>query len=110
MRKPRIYMRDFRSIVNITPVNSTKDVMRMVANNEPLNLNVSGVTGSYDFDGVDVDFDKPLVEDAPNKIDQHFHKGKYINQALSDKTDQVEIKDPPPVQDPPPVPPTPPAE
>lgn len=106
MRKPRIYKRDFRSTVNITPVNSTRDVMRMVANGEPLNLNVTGVTGSYDFDGVDVDFDKPIVEDAPNKIEQHFNKGRYINQALSDKTDQIEIKDPPPVTDPPPVPPT----
>lgn len=97
-------MRDFRSKVNITPVNSTKDVMRLVANGQPLNLNVNGVTGSYDFDGVDPDFDAPRVEDAPNKIEQQFNKGKYINNALSDKSDQVELKD----SEQPPTPPTPP--
>lgn len=109
MRKPRIYLRDFRSTVNISPVNSTKDVMRSLAKGEPLDLNVDGVTGSYDFDGVDVDFDAPRVVDAPNKIEQHFDKGKYIIHELSDKSDQVESSDPP-VQDPLPVPPTPPAE
>lgn len=105
MRRPRIYPRDFRSTVNITPVNSTKDIMRLVANNEPLDLNVTGVTGSYDFDGVDVDFDAPLVEDAPNKIEQQFNKGRYINQALSNQSDQVVVKDPDSVPSPDPTPP-----
>lgn len=100
MRRTRIYPRDFRSTVNITPVNSTKDIMRLVANGEPLNLNVTGVTGSYDFDGVDVDFDAPLVEDAPNKIEQQFNKGRYINQALSNQSDQVNIQDTPSASDP----------
>lgn len=104
MRKPRIYLRDFRSTVNITPVNSTKDVMRSLAKGEPLDLNVDGVTGSYDFDGVDVDFDAPRIEDAPNKIDQHFDKAKYINQSLSDKSDQPESSDPPVLDSPPPAP------
>lgn len=82
--------------------------MRLVANGEPLNLNVTGVTGSYDFDGVDVDFDAPLVEDAPNKIEQQFNKGRYINQALSNQSDQVVVQDneQPPT---PATPPTPPA-
>lgn len=108
MRRPRIYPRDFRSTVNITPVNSTKDIMRLVANGEPLNLNVTGVTGSYDFDGVDPDFDAVLVEDAPNKIEQQFNKGRYINQALSNQSDQgvVQVNEQPPT---PPTPPTPPA-
>lgn len=98
-------MRDFRSCVEINNVSSTKDIMRQVANGEPLNLNVTGISGSYDFDGVDPDLDAQLVEDAPNKIDQHLYKDKYISQAFSKQSD------PPPVQEPPtlPVPPAPPA-
>lgn len=93
-------MRDFRSCVEINNVSSTKDIMRQVANGEPLNLNVTGSSGSYDFDGVDPDLDVQLVEDAPNKIDQHLYKDKYISQAFSKQFDSPE----------PPAPPAPPAE
>lgn len=104
MRKPKIFMRDFRSCVEINNVSSTKDIMRQVANGEPLNLNVTGTSGSYDFDGVDPDLDAQLVEDAPNKIDQHFYRDKYISQAFSKQSDPSPASDTPSASDTPPAP------
>lgn len=106
MRIPRIFIRDYRSKVNVTPVSSTKDIMRQVANGEPLSLNVTGVVGSYDFDGVDPDLDAELVEDAPNKIEQHLHSDKYVSQAVSKESDPSSDPKPAPV----PAPAPPPAE
>lgn len=109
MRKPRIHIRDFRSCIEINNVSSTKDIMRQVANGEPLNLNVTGTSGSYDFDGQDPDLDAQLVEDAPNKIDQHLYRDKYISQAFSKESDPSPAPEPP-APPAPLVPPTPPAE
>lgn len=102
MRRKILYLRDFRSNVQITSVSNFKDVIRQVASGAPVELNVNGVSGSYDFDGVDVDFDKPVVEDAPNKIDQHFYKDLFISQSLSASKDTPPVEEPP-APEPPPV-------
>lgn len=104
MRRPRIYKRDFRSNVQITNVSNTKDIMRQIANGESLELNVTGVTGSYDFEDGEIDWDAPLVEDAPNKIEQQFRKGRYINVALSEQSDPNPSPEPAPEPQPDPAP------
>lgn len=104
MRRPRIYKRDFRSNVQITNVSNTKDIMRQIANGESLELNVTGVTGSYDFEDGEIDWDAPLVEDAPNKIEQQFRKGRYINVSLSEQSDLNPSPEPAPVPQPDPAP------
>lgn len=104
MRRPRIHKRDFRSNVQITNVSNTKDIMRQIANGESLELNVTGVTGSYDFEDGEIDWDAPLVEDAPNKIEQQFRKGRYINVALSEQSDSNPSPEPAPEPQPDPAP------
>ena len=101
MRRKILFPRDFRSNVQITSVSNFKDVIRQVANGVPVELNVNGTSGSFDFDGVDVDFDKPVVEDAPNKIDQHFYKARFISQALSASKDTPPVEDSPTPEPPP---------
>lgn len=104
MRIHRIKSRPTRSIVQQTAVANVRSVLSDIAKGNPVDFATKGVPGSFDFDGVDVDWDAPKIVQAPNKIEQHLHPEKY----LTGVKDMIEFK--PPVYDPPPPPPTPPAE
>lgn len=104
MRTHRLKVRPSSSIVQQTAVANVRSVFSDMAKGNPVNFSTKGVPGSYDFDGVDVDWDSPKIDQAPNKIEQQLHPEKY----LTGVKEMIESK--PPVQDPPSTPPTPPAE
>ena len=90
MRKPCLMPRDSRSTVQITSTVSTKDVIRTIANGQPIELPNNGVSGAYDFDGEDPDFEKPLIQEAENKIDQVMRYREYKDgNAHSNQSDQL---------------------
>lgn len=102
MRIHRIKSRPCASIVQQTAVANVRSVLSDIAKGNPVDFSTKGVPGSYDFDGVDVDWDQPKIVQAPNKIEQQLHPEKYL-------TGVKEMIDPkPPVPDP--APPAPPAE
>lgn len=104
MRIHRIKFRPNRSIVQQTAVANVRSVLSDIAKGNPVDFFTKGVPGSYDFDGVDVDWDSPKIVQAPNKIEQQLHPEKY----LTGVKEMIESK--PPVQDPSPTPSTQPAE
>lgn len=97
MRRRVIYSRPSKSLVQQTVVPNVRSLFKDIVLGNPIDLKTNGVPGSFDFDGVDVDWDKPLLTEAPNKIDQYLNREKYLNQGKA-----VEAK--PPVE--PPTPPT----
>lgn len=94
MRIHRFHTRPQRTIVQQTAVVNTRSLLSDYMSGKPIDLNTTGVQGSYDFDGVPVDFDQPFVDSAPNKIEQALHPERYTPGIR----EVVEAK--PPVQDP----------
>ena len=98
MRIHRFHRRPSKTIVQQTAVVNTRSLLSDYMSGKPIDLNTTGAQGSYDFDGVPVDFDQPFVDSAPNKIEQALHPERYtpgIREVVEPK---------PPMPDPSPTP------
>lgn len=98
MRIRRFHSRPMSTIVQQTAVVNTRSLLSDYMAGKPIDLNTTGVQGSYDFDGVPVDFDQPFVDSAPNKIEQALHPEKYtpgIREVVEPKPPVVEPDSPP---------------
>lgn len=98
MRIKRFHVRPNRTIVQQTAVVNTRSLLIDYMQGKPIDLQTKGVPGSYDFDGVDVDFDQPYIDTAPNKIEQTLHPDRYT----PGMREVIEAK--PPISDPSPTP------
>lgn len=94
MRRRVIHNRPTQSIVQQTATANVRSLFKDLILGNPIDLKTNGVPGSFDFDGVEVDWDKPLLTEAPNKIEQYLNREKYLQK------DKV-VQSKPPVSDPP---------